>query len=300
MRKEMTKLVLIAIVLSSLGHAETPSYQILNYPFSSRSASMGGGRAVDLGSGLDIQGNPAGLTFSNHTVVQAGYVNHLVGIKGYSAAGLFPLENHRLGIETILFDYGQFTETSASGITGGSFAYQELSLGLTYAFEFSKSLRMGTRIGHYSRTVANDSKTDLYYDVGGIYHKSEDSLSIGVFLAASPLGDSRETMPKQLRIGSSKILSHLPLRLNLETIYAFDDQLRFALGAEVLLHPSFRLRLGLNSNRFGFQTGVSESDFVAGAAAGFVIEWNKIIIESATQSFGGIGWVSQMTLSYQL
>jgi len=300
MNNRLVKFVLTGGLIISSVLAETPSYQILNYPFSSRSASMGGGRSVDPGVGLDIQGNPAGLTFSRRSLIQAGVVNHLVGIKGYSAAGMIPLERHRLSIESVLFDYGEFKETSVTGVNTGSFGFQELSLGLAYAFEFSKYISLGTRVGHYSRTVDAESSADMYYDIGGVYHKQEDSLSVGIFLSASPLGESQETMPRQLRLGSSKVLSHLPLRLNVEGIYAFDKKLRFALGAEVLLHPSFRLRLGLNSNRFDFQTGVSESDFVAGAAGGFVVDWNGILIESATQSFGGIGWVSQMSLSYRL
>jgi len=290
----------LSLLLTTIALAETPSYQILNYPFSSRSAAMGGGRAVDPSGGPDVQGNPASLIFSQNTALVVGFVNHLVGIKGYSVAGHIPLERHRISIETLLFDYGQFDKTSVTGVTSGSFGYQELSLGLGYAFKFSESISLGTRVGHYSRAVERESRSDVYYDIGGVYHKQQDSLSVGVYLAASPLGSSQETMPRHLRIGSSKILTHLPLRLNLEGIYAFDEKLRFALGAEILLHPNFRLRLGLNSNRFDFQTGVNESDFVAGAAAGFVIDWNGLLIESATQSFGGIGWVSQMSLSYQL
>ena len=300
MSKNIVQLLLLVGLLTSIALAETPSYQILNFPFSSRSASMGGGRAVDPGPGIDIQGNPAGLIFSESTSMQAGFVNHLVGIKGYSAAGVVPLERHRIGIETLLFDYGQFDATSVSGITTGTFGYQELSMGLSYAFEFSSTLSLGTRVGHYRRTADSETSSDAYYDIGGVYRIQEDSLSIGVFLSSIPLGESQELMPRQLRVGSSKRLAHLPLRLNLEGIYAFDQRFRFALGAEILLHESFRLRLGINSNRFDFQTGVSESDFVAGAAGGFVIDWNGILIESATQSFGGIGWVSQMSFSYQL
>lgn len=300
MKNQLLKTILLSGLLVQIGWAETPSYQILNYPFSSRSASMGGARAVDPTGSLDIQGNPAGMTFADHSSVQAGYVNHLVGIKGYSAGGLIPFQRHRLSLETTFFDYGQFNATSVTGVTTGTFGYQELSLALAYAFKFSNSMSLGTRVGHYTRTVDVDSNSDFYYDVGAVYHKEADSLSIGVYLAASPLGDSQEAMPRHLRVGSSKVLSHLPLRLNLEGIYAFDEELRLALGAEILLHPSFRVRLGVNSNRFDFQTGVSESDFVAGASGGFVIDWNGLLIESATQSFGGIGWVSQMSVSYKL
>ncbi|MCF7807358.1 MAG: hypothetical protein K9M49_01675 [Candidatus Marinimicrobia bacterium] len=300
MTKQLLKTILLSGFLVQVGMAETPSYQILNYPFSSRSAAMGGGRAIDPTGGMDIQGNPAGMTFADKLSIQTGYVNHLVGIKGYSAGGLLPLQRHRLSLETTFFDYGQFDATSLTGVTTGAFGYQEMSVALGYAFKFSETMSLGTRIGHYTRTVDLESNSDFYYDVGAVYNQEADSLSVGVYLAATPLGDSQEPMPRQLRVGSSKVLSHLPLRLNLEGIYAFDEQLRLALGAEVLLHPSFRLRLGVNSNRFDFQTGVNESDFVAGASAGFVIDWHGILIESATQSFGGIGWVSQMSLSYQL
>jgi len=300
MRTQTTKFVILFLLLVMVAFAETPAYQLLNYPFSNRSAAMGGARAIDSSGNIDIQGNPAGTSFIQNIQVQAGYVNHLVGIKGYSAGAVFPLQRHRLSLESIYFDYGLFDKTDIRGLTNGTFGFQELSTALGYAFQFSPAIRLGTRVGRFQRSADQVSLTEYYYDLGAVYHKEIDSLTIGVYLASAELGESQESFPTELRIGSSKILSHLPLRLNLEGIYAFDNLLRFALGAEVLVHPNFRVRLGINSNRFDFQTGVSESDFIAGVSGGFALNLGGILIESATQSFGAVGWVSQMSISYGL
>jgi len=292
--------VLIILCLATIAWAETPSYQLLSYPFSSRAAAMGGSRSVDASGNFEFQGNPAGTSFIEGVQGQVGMVNHLVGIRGYSAGGVLPMDRHRLSAELIYFDYGSFVKTDINGNSTSTFGYHELASSLGYAFKFSEIIRLGGRVGRYQRVADSQSQGDFYYDLGAVYHQALDSLTVGVYLASVGLGETEENFPTQLRVGSSKILSHLPLRLNLEGIYNFDELLQFALGAEIFVHPSFAVRLGLNSNRFDLQTGVTESDFIAGATAGFAINWQGMVIESATQSFGAAGWVSQMAISYHL
>ncbi len=300
MKSQYLKSALLLLIMVATVFSETPSYQLLTFPFSTRAAAMGGTRAVDPSGNLDIQGNPADASFVESIQVQAGYVNHIVGIRGYSTAGVLPMERHRLTGELIYFDYGLFDKTDIFGNTQSTFDYHELAAALGYAFKFSEAIRLGGRVGRFQRVADASSHGEFYYDLGAVYHKELDSLTFGVYLASAKLGESEEPFPTQLRIGSSKRLSHLPLRLNLEGIYGFDELLRFSLGSEILIHPSFNVRLGINSNRFDLQTGVTEADFIAGASAGFSIAWQGIYIESATQSFGAAGWISQISLTYRL
>lgn len=254
---------------------------------------------MDASGNLDIQGNPASSSFIQGLQGQVGFVNHLVGIQGFAAAGVLPLERHRIAAELIYFDYGLFDRTDVVGANQGTFGYHELAAALGYSFKFSEGIRLGGRVGRSTRVADASTKGEFYYDLGGVYHNQEDSLTVGVYLASVALGESDETFPTQLHIGSSKILSHLPLRLNLEGVYGFNEKIRFALGGEILLHPNFRVRLGMNSNRFDLQTGVTESDFIAGASGGFAIDWQGMLIESATQSFGAAGWISQISIAYR-
>ena len=298
LRKPILKLSLLLLAVVVI--AETPSHQLLTYPFSNRSAGMGGGRAVDASGNIDIQGNPASSSFVDALQGQVGFVNHLVGIQGFSAAGLLPMERHRLSAELIYFDYGLFEKTDIVGTNQGTFGYHDLAAALGYAFTFSEEIRLGGRIGQHTRVADGSTSGDFYYDLGGVYHNQQDSLTVGLYIASVALGESEENFPTQLHIGTTKILSHLPLRLNLEGIYAFNKKVRFAVGGEILLHPNFSVRLGMNSNRFDLQTGVTESDFIAGTSGGFAIAWQGMLIESATQSFGAAGWVSQISIAYQL
>ncbi len=300
MNSLITKSIFSFLLLAEILLAETPSHQLLTYPFSNRSAAMGGGRAVDASGNIDIHGNPASASFIEGLQGQVGFVNHLVGIQGFAAGGVLPMERHRISAELIYFDYGIFNKTDIVGNSQGTFGYHELAAALGYAFKFSEGIRLGGRVGRFARLADGNSDGEFYYDLGGVYHDQEDSLTVGVYLASVALGESEEAFPTQLHIGSSKILSHLPLRLNLEGIYGFNEQISLVLGAEILIHPNFRVRLGMNSNRFDLQTGVTESDFIAGASGGFAIEWQGMLIESATQSFGAAGWISQISIGYHL
>ena len=294
------KILLILAVITSLAQAETPAYQLLSYPFSTRAAAMGGTRAVDPSGALDLQGNPASLSFVREPLAQLGFVKHLAGIRGYSMGGVLPLERHRLAGELIYFDYGLFDKTDVNGVSKGSFGYHELATSLSYAFTFSEGVRLGGRVGRFQREADSRSQGAFFYDLGAVYHKPLDSLSLGVTLASLGMGDSPEEFPVRLIIGSSKLLSHLPLRLNLDASYDFNQQVSFALGSEIFVHPDFQIRLGVSSNRLGLQTRVSAADFIAGISAGFVLNWQGMVIESASQSFGAAGWVSQLSLGYRL
>jgi len=294
------KILLASLLFIGQLVADTPAHQILNYPFSNRSAGMGGTRAADPSGALDINGNPATSSFVQLMAGQFGVINHLVGIRGYSAMGVIPMDRHRLSAELIYFDFGQFERTDVFGNNQSTFGFHELASSLGYAFIFSDKVRLGARVGRYLQVADSQSKADLYYDLGAVYHNQADSLTVGLYLAGLPLGDPGESFPTELRIGSSKILSHLPLRLNVDGIYAFNQQFHFALGGEILIHPQFRVRLGLNSNRFDLQTGVTESDFIAGMSGGFAINSNRLLIEMAGQSFGAAGWVSQLSISFHL
>lgn len=300
MNKNLLLLLLTLLLLVVSVLAETPSYQILTYPFSNRAAAMGGSSAVDPSGNIDIQGNPAGASFVENIKGQVGFINHIVGIRGYSAGGTLPMDNHRISGELIYFDYGIFDKTDIYGANHSTFGFHELAASLGYAFIFSDAMRLGARVGRFQRMADGNSYGEFFYDLGAVYHKTQDSLTVGIYLKSIALGESEESFPTQLRIGSSKILSHLPLRINLDGIYNLDDKLQFALGAEIFVHPNFRARLGVNSNRFDLQTGVTESDFIAGASVGFAFNYQGVLIESASQSFGAAGWVNQISLAYSL
>lgn len=279
-------------------YAETPSYQILSYPFSTRSAAMGGTLAAhDLGS-LDIQGNPASYSFAPSLQAQAAVVRHLVGIKGYATAGVIPLEEHRLFGELVYFDYGLFDGSDVLGNTTGSFGFHEFALRGGYAYHLNERIRIGTRAGLFQRVAASRTHSRLLSDFGLLYHDSGDSLSVGVYLANLAFGEGGENAPTALRVGTSKILTYLPLRLNLDGEYGLNQDWLIAIGGEVLVHPQFRIRLGINTRRFDLQTGVNSDDFLAGGSAGFILEWQGLIIESAMQSFGAAGVVTQLSLGY--
>lgn len=296
---KITTTLLLLLFGAHSALAETPAYQILSYPFGNRSAAMGGTRAVDPSGTIDANGNPASSSFINTLQGQVGFVSHLVGIKGYSASTVLPVERHRLSAELIYFDYGLFDKTDVYGNTSSTFGYHELASSLGYAFVFSDKIRLGGRLGRFQRLADGGSSSDLFYDVGAIYHNAEDSLTVGLYLAALPLGNPSETFPSQLRIGSSKILSHLPLRLNIDGVYGFNELLQIALGGELLIHPAFRVRVGISSTRFDLQTGVNQSDFIAGLSAGFALDYEGVLFEMAGQSFGAAGWINQLSIVYQ-
>ena len=149
MKNHYIKIALVLMWSVTTVFSETPSYQMLTYPFSNRSAAMGGTRAVDPSGNIDIQGNPADASFVESLQGQVGFVNHLVGIKGYSSAGVLPMDRHRISAELIYFDYGLFDKTDILGNTQSTFGFHDLATSLGYAFTFSDAVRLGGRVGRF-------------------------------------------------------------------------------------------------------------------------------------------------------
>jgi len=298
--KSPLQILLMVFILSEvpLLHGETPAFQVLEYPFSPRAMAMGDTRAVNVTPSLEAAGNPAALTFTSDLQGKVGLVNHLVDIKGYSAIGVLPLENHRISGEMVYFDYGLFDRTDAFGNPTGSFGFHELSLQMAYAYSITDRWRLGTRAGWVQRVADNTTSGQGILNFGALYHLAEDSLTVGVLVSNLAVDEGSDELPTAIRVGTSKILTYLPLRLNLETDYRLADNWLLALGGEILLHPQFTLRLGINSNRFDLHTGVSASDFLAGVSGGFFVEWMGLQVEMAAQSFGAAGFISQAALAY--
>ena len=259
---------------------------------------MGGTNAAHDLSTLDINGNPATYTFSSDLQGQAGFVNHLVGIKGFASAGVLPLEDHRLFGEMVYFDYGLFDRTDVYGNTAGTFGFHEIAFQAGYAYRVSERIRLGARLGLFQRTADTHTHRRLFSNFGAVYYSAEDSLTIGLYISNLAFDEIEEEAPTALRIGTSKILTYLPLKLNLDGEYSLNEDWLIAIGGEILVHPQFRLRLGINTRRFDLQTGVTREDFLAGATGGFVLEWQGILVESAVQSYGAAGIVSQLSLGY--
>lgn len=300
MNKLLSKSLLALLIATGSSHAETPSYHLLTYPFSVRAAAMGGTMAAHDADAIDVNANPAAYSFTQTIQAQAGFVNHLAGIQGFTTAGVLPLEAHRLFGEVVYFDYGLFNGADEFGKNTGTFGYHEIAFQAGYAYSFSEQIRLGARLGLYQRVADGMTHSRSFTDVGAMYHSAEDSLTLGVMVSNLSVDDSGESTPATLRLGSSKVLTYLPLKLNLDAEYRDEEDWLIAIGGEVLVHPQFRLRLGINTRRFDLQTAVTREDFLAGGSLGFIISWQGIVFESAIQSFGAAGTVSQLSLAYQL
>ncbi len=285
---------LLLLLLFAPASSRTPAFQVLTYPFSSRAAGMGGTSVAYTGKYLEMGTNPAALVYQSGFQGQASTVQHLAGIRGYGTSLSLPLGVHRFGGEVRYFNYGLFTHSDEFGQTSSTFGFHEIAAQAAYAYSISPRIHLGTRMGFVQRVADGQNHSQGVLDLGFIFNRQEDSLSIGVVAENLPLGPETEILPTRVRLGSSKVLTYLPLRLNLEAEYEQGGTWTLALGGEILIHPAFALRLGLDSNRFDLQTAVSKQDFLAGFSGGFVVQHRGILLEMAVHSLGAAGTVSQL------
>ncbi|MCF7801291.1 MAG: PorV/PorQ family protein [Candidatus Marinimicrobia bacterium] len=280
--------------------AATSGYHLLTFPFSTRSAGMGGTYAAASPDQFQLFTNPAAAALTTGFQAFTGSVRHLADIQGVGLGGVVPVEQHRFFGEAIYFNYGTFDRTDEHNTQTGTFGFHELYVGGGYALDILRQFALGGRLGVYSVVVDNETQQTLVSSVGGMYHVRNDSTTIGIALMNFGANQGADELPTTLVVGGSQQLMYLPARIHLDAQMNRQQQWRVAVGGELFVQENFSLRAGLNSNRFDLQTNVLRSDFIAGGTAGFSLTMKKLSFEFALQSFGGAGVVQQMSLAVKL
>lgn len=293
-------LLLLIISGSETLPAATSGYHLLTFPFSTRSAAMGGTYAGAGDGQFQVFTNPASAALTNGFQAFTGSVRHLAGIQGIGLGGVLPVEQHRFFGEATYFNYGIFDRTDEHNTQTGTFGFHELYVGGGYAGDILPKFALGGRLGVYTVVADSETRQTLVSSVGGMYHYRNDSTTIGIALMNFGSKSGSDELPVTLVVGGSQQLMYLPARIHLDAQMNRQQQWRVALGAELFVHENFTLRAGLNSNRFDQQTSVLRSDFIAGGTAGFGLKIKQLLFEFALQSFGGAGTVQQMSLAMKI
>ena len=118
----------------------------------------------------------------------------------------------------------------------------------------SETIRIGAKLDYSSESLMVQHNRSLPMLAPSTTKRTEDSPDVGEFMVSNLSWKKEEATPTALRVGSSKILTYLPLRSILMQNTGTQEDWLIAIGGEVLIHPQFRLRLGINTRRFDLQT----------------------------------------------
>jgi hypothetical protein len=283
----------ILLFISIAANAQFGEFQALELPTGARSAALGG-TMVSLGDGdiTQFMNNPAVLDSVRIQDIAVNYNPYFGGINVFSGSycGNFGAAGP-VAIGLTYLNYGEFTETDATGAKIGQFRASDYVIAIGKSHHAGAfSLGMNMKLAHSS--IESYGATALVFDIGGIYRVPEGNVSVG--LAFKNFGvklseyyaNGNSSLPFDVQMGVSVKPEHMPFRFTITAYNLIEQNLvfkpesadkqsstsaaadhifrRINLGTELILNRSLQFQLGYNHLR---RKELSVGDI--GAGAGF-------------------------------
>lgn len=200
----------------------TTAYNFLNHTSSSHIYGLGGVNISIVDDDINVTDqNPALLGPEVERQLGANYMRY-VGEANFAGVryGMAASERSAWAVGVQYFDYGTMKGADVEGNLTGTFGVKDIYLSATYSHDITSRLRGGITLkGIYS---AYDEYTAmaLATDLGLNYFDEEKDLSLSFVVAnlggqVKRFNESYDRLPVDVRLGVTKSLGSLPMRLSL-------------------------------------------------------------------------------------
>jgi len=293
-------------------------YRFLQLPGSARTAALGGNHvALPYADATLFFANPAYLSKDNHSNFGLSYLNHVSDVNMGFVSGAYHIDRIGTVAAGIRFvNYGELRRVDASGTDLGSFSANDLAFTIGVSREVLPNLNVGLAGSLIYSGYDEFSSTGMALNAGIYFFWEELKLHMGG--AVSNLGyqvsrfeDRNEPLPLDIRLGISRRLEYVPLRLNV-TLHSLDrwEMQTFSdegespsLGSNVFRHLTFGGELILSENvhaRVGYdhltneELKTSSRLDTAGFSYGLGIQFRGFVFDFSRSSFSDLGGVTRI------
>lgn len=292
------------------------AYRFLNLTASPRAAALGGNQVAipdaDV-SFFDV--NPGYVTEELHRNFSVNYLNHIGGLDMGFVNGAWHLRDiGTLGVGIRYLNYGEMQRTDESGIVTGDFNAGDLAFTTGITREWFEGLHAGASVSLIYSSYAEYSSTAIGLNLGARYYFEDLGLHVGAAVLnigsqLSAFDTRREKLPLDVRVGISRRLEYIPIRLmvtahslnrwKLETQNDVDPgfteyffrHLKF--GGELLLSENVMLRAGYDHLKHQELKTSNRLDS-AGFSYGLGIRYRGITFDFSRSSFSELGGVTRI------
>ena len=275
-------------------------YRFLNLTSSSRAAAMGGSHvALPNADASMFLINPAYISKNTHRNFSLNYLNHIGDINMGFAGGAWHLDDiGTIGAGIRFINYGDMNEIDDLGNTLGSLSANDLAFTVGLSREVAPNLYFGGATSLIYSSIGTYASTALGFNFGLLYYAEAIETHFGATIQntgfqLSQFDNTREDLPLDIRIGASRSLQYLPIRLSImlhsldkwdmptlsdESAPSFTDNLfrHLIFGAELsfsenvharvgydhFLHEELKVRNRLDGAGFSFGLGIRYKGFV--------------------------------------
>ncbi|MFI5144290.1 MAG: type IX secretion system protein PorQ [Ignavibacteria bacterium] len=318
MPKNLFHLIIAGILISILpgiakSQGDNPTYDFLNIIPSARASALAGAFETYTNDPNIIFYNPAGLSTITNKQLSAGFGKYLLDINFGDAAFAYKYKDIGwLGVAVKYINYGKFDYTDENGNALGTFHANDVMFDVGYSNLIYGRVNYGINLKFIYSQIADYKSTAIAGDLGLMYVVPSEELSIGFTInnygkQISSYINSKERLPLDIRLGVSKKLEHLPLRLSVSLSNLGQGNMHFldvgrlkyfAIGGEFELSDYVSARIGYNNQqRQDMQVGTSFG--LSGFSGGIGIKFlEKYKFDYSLNSFGKIGTMHRFDVGY--
>ena len=285
----MKKLLLIAVIIGLAGTTQAQfkkvgrtSMQFVKIGIGARETAMGEASIANLNDVNAMFWNPAALTKVTGQEAAVHYTKWFADLNLMSAAAAVNLGSFGVvGVNYTILNYGDLEEAFVTSSTGGmdtrtgnTFTGKDMSMGISYARQFTDKLSIGVNAHYYREDLHKYNSSIWAFDVGSYYETGWKGIRIAMSAQnfssqARWMYSGDETrqsfeIPLLYRIGASIDLlggkdlflggdwdTHR-MTLNVDAIHSNDYSERVHVGGEYVFLNQFALRGGY---RFNYDEG---------------------------------------------
>ena len=290
---------IISIPLTISAQDGSTAYNFLNIPSSSHIYGLGGVNISTVEDNINLADqNPALLGPEMDLQLGINYMRY-VGETNYAGLKFAKKASDRSAFAVGLqyFGYGSMTEADNEGNILGNFAPKDISVNLAFSHDISDRWRGGINLKYIYSAYSEFSAMALATDLGVNYYDADNDFSAS--LVAANLGgqikrfhESYDRLPFDIRLGFTKGLGSLPIRLSVtawnltrwslpyidpgDGMNSSDFKVKDSFGSNLFRHlifaadfvPSERFHIGLGYN---YKTRTDMSTYSRNLLSGFSI-----------------------------
>jgi hypothetical protein len=313
-QKIASAFLLLIIMWCPVKSQDNPSYDFLNVIPSARASALAGAFETYTDDPNVIFYNPAGLSTINKKEVSAGFGKYLLDINFGSASFAYKYQDIGwFGVGVKYFNYGSFDYADENGNTFGTFHANDVMFSVGYSNLIYDRVNYGLNVKFIYSQIAQYTSAALAFDLGLLYLMPADNLAVAFTInnygkQLSSYISSKERLPLDIRIGVSKQLEHLPLKLNLSFSNLNQGNIKFldlkrlrsfGIGGEFQFSDNVQARIGYNNQeRQDMKVGTTLG--IAGFSGGIGIKiLERYKFDYSLNSFGKIGTMHRFDLGYK-
>ncbi|MEO8448069.1 MAG: type IX secretion system protein PorQ, partial [bacterium] len=227
-------LVLLFLIVSNTSFSQSNStYNFLKLDIGARASSLGGSFNSQTNDVNAIFYNPAALSTLQNRQASIGFYKYLLDINSGNAAYSQRYKNiGYLGVGLRYVNYGSFDKFDENSNNLGTFSANEMALSLGYSSIPKNNFHYGVNLKLIYSNIDSYSSAAIAADFGVLYSIPSTMWDFGVSLLnagtqISKYNSTKENLPVDLRVGVSKKLEHLPVRVHFELENLTDDAEKF-------------------------------------------------------------------------